>query len=61
MRRGHHVGGSARCGSLMQRVELGSLRLISDELEKAAQLGSLLARESAHRANEPCHKREFIL
>jgi hypothetical protein len=51
---------SARCGSLLQRAELGSARP-SGELEKAARLGSLLAREPARRANELSHKRKFAL
>jgi hypothetical protein len=47
--------GSARCGSFTQRARLGSARS-SDELGKAARLGSLQAREPARRANEPIHK-----
>jgi hypothetical protein len=52
--------GLARCGSLMQRAELGSARP-SGELENEARLGSLLAREPARRANEPSHKRKTAL
>jgi hypothetical protein len=51
---------SAHCDSLMQRAELGLTRP-SGELEKVAQLGSLLAREPARRANEPSHKRRSAL
>jgi hypothetical protein len=46
---------TARGGNEPSRARLSSARL-SHELEKAARLGSLLAREPARRANEPRYK-----